>query len=41
MNLGVHLVVDDEVPGLLPVSVPHRLAGGYNMLPHTLRGTNL
>ena len=37
-HLAVHLVVDNEVPGLRPVAVPHGLAGGHDVLPHALGG---
>merc|ERR1719210_1850975 len=39
-DLGIHLVIDNEIASLLPVSVPHCLAGSHNMFPHTLWRTN-
>ena len=39
-HLAVHLFVDNEVPGLRPVPVPHGLAGGHDVLPHALRGAH-
>ena len=40
-HLGVHLLVDDVVPRLLPVPVPHGLAGRNHVLTHALRGPHL
>ena len=39
--LCVHLVVDDEVPGLPPVPVPHGFAGRHHVLAHALGRSNL
>jgi hypothetical protein len=39
--LAIHLVVDDVVPGLLPVAVPHGLAGRHHVFPHALRRPHL
>lgn len=38
--LGVHLLIDDVVLALLPVSSLHGFGGGHHVLPHTLRGTS-
>lgn len=38
--LGVHLLIDDVVLALFPVSSLHGLGGGHHVLPHTLRGTS-
>lgn len=38
--LGVHLLIDDVVLALLPVSGLHGFGGGHHVLPHTLRGTS-
>ena len=39
-HLSVHLLVDDEVPALLPVPVAHGLGGGHDVLAHGLGRAN-